>query len=119
MNLYLFAEHDDLADFAQDLLTDIQQWAEPKTTIHALFRDDDTEQNATGHRTMDVGIEFSVSKTQKLKEPLNFFNTLAKKYKCDFVVGTIEEERYSDVCYFGFEEGRPDMFEIANYVGLE
>ena len=68
--------------------------------------------------SIEVGIELTISKAQKLKEPLNQLYDFAKKYKCDFSVGIIEDDKRSDVCFFGFEEGRPDMFEIANYLEL-
>ena len=119
MNLYIFAEHEELTDFADQLFAEIAAWAEPKTVLHAILRTDETEATPVGNREMDLGVEFTVSKTQKLKEPLNFLYPLAKKYQCEFVVGVIEDGKYADVCYFGFEEGRPDLYEIANYVGLE
>ena len=119
MNLYFFAEHDDIEEIAESLFAQIAAWAEPKTTIQAILRTDETEAHPTGHRVMDVGIELSVKKIDKLKDPLNQFYQWAKEYKCEFVVGQIEDNDYRDVCYFGFEEGRPDRFEIANYLGLE
>ena len=56
----------------------------------------------------------------KLKDPLNFLYTLAKTHKCEFVIAMACQEtgEIQDVCYFGYEEGRPDLFEIANYLSL-
>jgi len=118
MNLYMLAEHDDLDDFAEALYQELQVWAEPKTTMQAVYRHDEAEQPSLSKRPIEVGLELTISKAQKLKDPLNQLYDFAKKYKCDFSVGIIEEAKRSDVCFFGFEEGRPDMFEIANYLEL-
>ncbi len=118
MDLYLFAEHDDLADYAADLNTEIEAWAEPKTIMTSIYRDIYSDSQPKSAREIEVGIELTTNKAQKLKEPLNFLYTLAKKYHCDFSVGIIGEAKYQDVCFFGDEEGRPDMYEIANYLEL-
>ncbi|WP_273285946.1 hypothetical protein [Reinekea forsetii] len=118
MHLYMLAEQDDLDDFAEALFQELQIWAEPKTTIEAIYRHEEAEQASLSKRAIEVGIELTISKAQKLKEPLNQLYDFAKKYKCDFSVGIIEDDKRSDVCFFGFEEGRPDMFEIANYLEL-
>ena len=60
-----------------------------------------------------------MKKNQHLKDPLSFLHGVAKDHKVDFVVGFFEENGDSeDVCYFGHEEGKPDIVEIANYLGL-
>ncbi|WP_320821898.1 hypothetical protein [Reinekea sp.] len=118
MHLYMLAEHDDLDDFAEALYQELLLWAQPKTTIQAVYRHDDGEQPSLSKRSIEVGLELTISKAQKLKDPLNQLYDFAKQHKCDFSVGIIEDNQRSDVCFFGFEEGRPDMFEIANYLEL-
>jgi hypothetical protein len=119
LNVYFFAEHDEIEDIADAIYKELGVWAEPKTTVTTVLRNDETDEQPKTKRETEVGYEISISKTQKLKDPLNFLNTVAKSHKCDFVVGMLEDDKYQDVCYFGNEEGRPDMFEIAHYLGLE
>ena len=119
MNVYFFAEHDEIEDHFSAIHKELAAWAEPKTTVTTVLRGIETETPSKTQRDYEVGYEISISKTQKLKEPLNFLYSLAKTHQCEFVVGQIEGEAYQDVCYFGYEEGRPDMFEIAHYLGLE
>lgn len=117
MDLYMLAEHDDLSDFSDALYSDIQKWCAAKPSMRAVYRRKGGTEAPLSTREIEVGIEFSANKTQKLKDPLNFLNGLTNTYKCDFVVGVIDEVP-RDVCYFGYEEGRPDMYEFANYLGL-
>lgn len=119
MDLFIFAEHDELLDFANQLYDDIAKWAEPKTTITPIYRTDGTEALPVADREADVGIEFSITKPEKLKGTLNALQQMAKTYKCDFVVGVKEAGNYQNVCYFGHEEGRPDLYEISAYLGFE
>lgn len=120
MNVYFFADHEEIEDCFEAIHKELAEWAEPKTTVTTILRTFETDTEPTTDREIEVGFEISVSKTQKLKDPLNFLYGVAKAHKCEFVVGLIEESSsYQDVCYFGFEEGRPDMFEIAHYLGLE
>jgi len=120
MDLYMLAEHDELYEFAEDLHKELCAWADAKTSIQVVYRSDELDAAPYSDREIELGIEFAFNpnKTQKLKEPLNTLNDLAKKHKCDFSVGIIDEGKRTDVCFFGFEEGRPDMFEIANYLSL-
>jgi hypothetical protein len=118
MNLYIYAESDELEDYATQLFSQIAQWAEPKTNSTAVYRGEGSSEEVLGAREIELGIEVSLSKPEKLKEPLNFLYKLAQEHKCDFVIGLIEEQDRRDVCYFGFEEGRPDLFEIANYLSV-
>lgn len=119
MKIYFFAVHDEPEDYTPALATALSAWAEPKTTIQFVHRTDDTDEAPKTALEVELGYELTLSKTQKLKDPLNFLYTLAREHKCEFVVGLINDNNYEDVCYFGYEEGRPDMFEIAHYLGME
>jgi hypothetical protein len=119
LNIYIFAEHDEIEELVEPLTASLVAWAEPKTTISWVLRTDETDEAPRTKREIEIGYELSISKTQKLKDPLNFLYTVAKEHKCEFVIGLVEDEKYQDVCFFGHEEGRPDMFEIAHYLGLE
>ena len=118
MNLYIYADSDELEDYAKLLFSQIEQWAEPKTNSTAVYRGEGSETPSVTDRDIELGLDISLSKPEKLKEPLNFLYKLAQEHKCEFVVGLIEDQDYRDVCYFGFEEGRPDLFEIANYLSV-
>lgn len=119
----------DTSDIELDRLQEIQplvtktisDWiSEQKLNIKllpALMVDTDKEQDLADEK---LGIHVSVKSKFKLKEPLNFLYSLAKTYKCEFIIAMVDSESgdLEEVCYFGFEEGRPDLFEIANYLSL-
>jgi len=67
-----------------------------------------------------VGVALVAKAKGALKAPLNALYTIAKKHKCEFVVAIVSADgsEVEDVCYFGHEEGKPDVFEIASYLGL-
>lgn len=79
------------------------------------------EQAEAEHDAEKTGVCIRIKTKFHLKEPLNFLYGLAKDYKCEFAIAMVNAESGTaeDVCYFGHEEGRPDMFEIANYLELE
>lgn len=119
----------DTSDIELDRLQEIQplvtktisDWiSEQKLNIKllpALMVDTDKEQDLADEK---LGIHVSVKSKFKLKEPLNFLYSLAKTYKCEFIIAMVDSDSgdLEEVCYFGFEEGRPDLFEIANYLSL-
>jgi len=157
MNIYLFAESDDLAEIEQELTTNIQQWlteranqrsqkkentdpdeSETKGKTVKQQRDTETTLNDSNTiifvnqrmdnesaandvhllRSWELGITLRLKSKAELKEPLNFLYGLAKQTKCEFVVGIHHAADKEDICYFGHEEGRPDMHEVAMYLGL-
>lgn len=118
MKIYLFSEHDDIEEVRSALAKELSEWAEPKTTVTFINRDIESVKAPKTQRPVELGVELSISKVQKLKEPLNALYKMSKSFHCDFVVGVIDDEAYQDVCYFGDLEGRPDMYEIANYLGM-
>ena len=88
----------------------LKQWAEENTTACLVNHLEDKK----------FGVTITIDKKLQLKQPLNFLYGIAKKYKIDFVIGIVcgDTGKMEDVCYFGHEEGRPDMYEIAMYLGL-
>lgn len=113
MKIYMLAEHDELASMAEPISAAITTWLEenPNNNLSLVAPSDDECQ---------VGLNLETSKKMALKEPVNFLYFLAKQHKAEFVVGMESEagER-ENVCFFGFEEGRPDINEIAHYLGLK
>lgn len=60
----------------------------------------------------------SASRSQHLKVPVNHLYQLARQHKIDFELGIAQQGQFEAVCYFGAEEGRPDIFEMSMYLGL-
>lgn len=105
----------DIEEISQDLLAELSAWLNNKSSVSLLdFRPEECLED------WKLGFALRVKSKFKLKEPLNFLYDLAKKYQCEFVVSEYDAKSESSeaVCYFGFEEGRPDLYEIANYLGL-
>ncbi|OUS27594.1 hypothetical protein A9Q99_14215 [Gammaproteobacteria bacterium 45_16_T64] len=111
MELYIYIEAEELEDVAEPMVEAIVPWIGNKNEKTKLVN-----QIAEGF----VGVNMTVTSKNGLKKPLIFLYDLAKEHKCDFVVGILDTETgaMEDVCYFGHEEGRPDMFEIGSYLGL-
>lgn len=100
----------------QNLISD---WiSEQKLTITLLSNL--TPNDETDLADQKLGIHIQVKSKFKLKEPLNFLYKIANTYKCEFVIGMMDSDsgELEEICYFGHEEGRPDLFEIANYLTL-
>lgn len=66
-----------------------------------------------------VGVQFQCQRKAALKAPLDFLFKWAKKAEREFVIGFYDKRsgEREDVCYFGFEEGKPDISEVAMYLG--
>ncbi len=65
-----------------------------------------------------LGIEQTVKKSIQLKYPVNLFNDLAKKFSIDCEVGSVTKKKREPVSYFGHEEGKGDLFMIAQYLDI-
>jgi len=112
-NIFIQVESEDLQSVGAPIASAISAWVEEKDTGAHLLDERD------GGLYAVLGINIQVRKTAGLKEPLRFLFSLAKEHKCDFVLGVYDGDAKEEVCYFGHEEGKPDVFEIANYVGLQ
>jgi len=112
MKIYMLAEHDELEEIAEPLAEAVSVWlAESDSRAEFVRPDEDA---------LQVGIMLETGKKIALKDPVNFLYSLAKEYKVEFVVGVMAEDgSRENVCFFGFEEGRPDINEIAQYLGLK
>lgn len=66
-----------------------------------------------------LGFDIDTVKKKTLIKPLEFFYLQAKEYQLDCVIGLEEQGQREDICYFGFHEGKPDIHEIGQYLGLE
>ena len=118
VQIYIDCSLDSELDFAaivEPITSDLREWLGDKSalSILAYCPEDEVED-------WILGLSMKLKNKFKLKDPLNFLYEIAKKYKCEFVVAeyNAENDIREAVCYFGFEEGRPDMYEIANYLGL-
>lgn len=116
MNLYIYMvgdELEELEEIVEPVTTAITDWLAANENIRALLVN---QQDDGG---LKLGIDIEVNNKRHLKSPLKFLQGLAKTHKQDFVVGILQDSGdREDVCYFGFEEGRPDELEIANYLDL-
>jgi len=108
-------EAGDLHDLIEPVSASISAWiGEQKKSVQLLVKE------ASEGDDIKLGMSLQVKSKYKLKDPLNFLYSLAKEHKCEFVIAIYQADADTteDVCYFGYEEGRPDLFEIANYLDL-
>ncbi|PCJ42974.1 MAG: hypothetical protein COA99_08005 [Moraxellaceae bacterium] len=109
MDLFIYAEAEDLHDIAESLTASISAWIGKDNEKMSLVNQPDKGW---------LGIDVTITAQHQLKKPLNFLYGVAKEHKCNFVIGILTSDAREDVCYFGHEEGRPDMYEIATYLEL-
>jgi hypothetical protein len=128
MELQIYIDHTDLElerlkEISPLILKSISDWiSQQKLTIRLLSNptaghDKEQKNDIAAEK---LGIHIQVKSKFKLKDPLNFLYTIAKTYKCEFIIAMVDSDSgdLEEVCYFGNEEGRPDLFEIANYLSL-
>ena len=98
-----------------DILKALQDYAEslPQAKVVLI---NDTESDDC--EDWQLGIEQSLKKSIYLKEPINFFNGLAKKFSIDMEIGKVSKRKREAVSYFGASEGRGDSFMISQYLDV-
>lgn len=114
MKISMYVESVNLDDVAKPISSAIVDWIKA-TGSAASFVD---KQDQEGSR--QLGIELNIRKKGELKDPLKKLYEIANKNKSEFAVGIVDQKTglSEEVCFFGREEGKPDAFEIANYLGL-
>lgn len=122
MKLHIYIDSSDiepsrLDDIYTPISEEITNWIGDKQTVRSLSDTTDADEHLAQRK---LGISIELKSKHKLKDPLNFLYTLAKTYQCEFAIAIVDPDsnELEDVCYFGFEEGRPDLFEVANYLAL-
>lgn len=121
MKIYIYAESDDLESIAEPMSEAIAQWIKKSGEKATLVNDH--HQPAAGEEGApfwNLGINMEAKRRSDLKKALAMLYPLAREYKCEFVVGIASSGRGAaqDICFFGYEEGKPDAYEIANYMGF-
>jgi len=120
MKIYLHLESDEIEEVADEVILAISEWLKEGKSSAQLVNAN-VENGAEGGRTgWDIGLTIETNKKAILAKPLNFLYELAQAEKQEFVVGIYDESNssYENVCYFGYEEGKPDLHEVASYLGL-
>ncbi|MFT7562126.1 MAG: hypothetical protein ACI93R_004061 [Flavobacteriales bacterium] len=130
MNLYIYVDGTDLEEIEEKISSSISSWLSSlvsgtkegkKNTLVFVNQRTGAEHGSEGDAPgWNLGVNLKVKSKRELKEPLNTLYLLAKEHKRDFVIGIINTKTgvNEDVCFFGHEEGRPDIYEVANYLGL-
>lgn len=115
MKIFLHIDSPELDDIAEPVATAISAWVQD---CDCTAQPVNAEDEATGERTL--GLNIDTGKKAVLKKALDFLYGLAKEHGVDFAVGYFDKDTGAahKVCYFGDEEGRPDISEIGSYLGL-
>ena len=124
--IYLDGTHIEPAQYdkvSRPIGESISTWVDQNPTNVELVdqRSNDADGDSSNSSAMPaLGVHIAVKRKAELKAPLSFFYTLAKQHKQEFVLGIVDQKSGAteEVCYFGFEEGKPDAFEVSNYIGL-
>ena len=112
MQIYINFEGDDFDQVAAAAATDVTDWATEFPAINVEVEKDEGE-------VLALSVRMDVNKRDKLRDPLAYLYQVAKQYKLECVVGLFENDQPEDICYFGYEEGQPDAFEVGSYLGLK
>lgn len=112
MKVYFRIDAPDFGEQKEDALAALNAWVAERAEHATLI-------NAEDEQGWQLGADLNVKAAKQLIEPLNGLYAFSKQFRCDFVVGFFDGDSQEDVCYFGNEEGKPDAFEVACYLGIE
>ncbi len=120
MKIYLHLEADEIEEAADATISAISKWLKEGKSSAQLVNTNVESGAERGRTNWDIGLTIETSKKAILAKPLNFLYELAKAEQQEFVVGIYDESHssYENVCYFGYEEGKPDLHEVASYLGM-
>jgi len=126
MQIYILLDTSNLIDISElevdleKLLDDLKSWLKESDFAAEIVEENLPSDELSDPSEISAGIKFNISKRQRLKDPLNFIYSLAKSNKCEFSIAYYDKKSQAieEVCYFGFEEGKPDLYEVATYLGL-
>ncbi len=120
MKIYLHLEADEIEEVADATISAISKWLKEGKSSAQLVNTNVENGTERGRTNWDIGLTIETSKKTILAKPLNFLYELAKTEQQEFVVGIYDERHssYENICYFGYEEGKPDLHEVASYLGM-
>ncbi|MES9963339.1 MAG: hypothetical protein ABW116_07340 [Candidatus Sedimenticola sp. 20ELBAFRAG] len=121
MKIYIYAESDDLEAIAEPMSEALERWVKKSESNVSLVNErHQPDEDETGEPFWNLGVNLEAKRRSDLKKTLEFLYGLAREYKCEFVVGLGSSDKgpAQDICFFGHEEGKPDAYEIANYMGF-
>lgn len=112
MKIFITVDAPDFDDVMAPMQAAMSSWVAQSSYNAQVLCDEDDD---------TLGLTIETGKKATLKSALDFLYDLAKAHELDFAVGFIEAETGTahKVCYFGYEEGRPDIAEIGSYLGLK
>ena len=112
MHIHLLIDHSDYCECREDILNAINHWLTESRSSAVLIDSSDNEDL--------LGLSIDTNRKLTFNKPLEFLYSIAQQYQQEFVIGLFDEQQQrEDICYFGFEEGKPDLLEVASYLGLE
>ncbi|MEZ5524801.1 MAG: hypothetical protein R3E62_07550 [Pseudomonadales bacterium] len=114
MKLYILLDDESPEEVADKLVQAMTKWFVDAELAGEIVdvREGDVED-------WTVGLNLEIGRKAGLRKPLEFLYKQAKKMEREFVIGLYGKTgNREDICYFGFEEGRPDVDEVALYLGL-
>jgi len=117
MQIYIYAEADNLEEIAAPLADKLSHWVKKsKLSVEYINHQSDFGSDNNREAFWNLGIHISAKRRSDLRKTLEFLYKLSKEQHCEFVVGLASSETSpaTDICYFGYEEGRPDTHEIAH-----
>lgn len=113
MQICLYADCSDLEDeIIESLSSSLDPWVSEEKAL---------EKHVCPSSGLTIGVRLQIRKGRELKNVINHLYRLAKETQSEFVVGLYNEGTQSidEICYFGHEEGRPDLYEISSYIGVK
>jgi len=118
MKIYFYLDGEDFAEIEGPFVEALEQWLTSQELEGSLVNEKQGDPDFPD--SWRLGLDLTLTKKAQLKAPLNFLYSQAKTHKQDFVIGIAHDSgEMENICYFGNEEGRPDMFEVSCYLGME
>lgn len=115
MKVYFLLDDEEPSLVADKLMEAIGVWLKGEESFVQAI-DNRPEEMAA----WELGIQLECKRKAHMKQPLDFLFKLAKKMEREFVIGLYDKQgARENVCYFGYEEGCPDIDEVAMYLGLK
>jgi intein-encoded DNA endonuclease-like protein len=115
VKIFIHIDDHDLDDIAAAATAAIGAWVAGCDCVAQAVSEQDPQSGA-----WTLGLTIDTSRKAMLKKALDVLYGIAREYQRECVVGFIDAETGAaqKVCYFGHEEGRPDIDEIGSYLGL-